>query len=139
MLDPTEVLVLSWLEKALHDLATARKAAAGPDPYLDTASYHCQQAAEKAIKGFLTYHSQRFPRTHDIGGLTDLAIPFAPEVRKWRTAADRLTRYATEFRYPGPVVEPSPSEFQLALDDRTAIYQLILSLLPADLRPASRP
>ena len=35
----------NWLLKAQRDLATARKLAAGPEPYLDTAIYHCQQAA----------------------------------------------------------------------------------------------
>lgn len=42
-------LVKAWLVKADHDLATARKMATEPDVYLDTAIYHCQQAAEKAI------------------------------------------------------------------------------------------
>lgn len=52
-------LVHGWLVKAQHDLAAARKLATGPDPYLDTAVYHCQQAAEKAIKGLLVVHGQR--------------------------------------------------------------------------------
>ena len=30
----------NWLLKAQRDLATARKLAAGPEPYLDTAIYH---------------------------------------------------------------------------------------------------
>src|SRR5216683_2820109 len=47
MLTPREELVRNWLIQALHDLATARKAASEPDPYRDTAIYHCQQAAEK--------------------------------------------------------------------------------------------
>ena len=28
--------------------------------------YHCQQAAEKAIKGYLTYHEVEFERTHNL-------------------------------------------------------------------------
>ena len=44
-------LVRSWLTKAQHDLASSRKLSADPDPYLDTAIYHCQQAAEKVVKG----------------------------------------------------------------------------------------
>jgi len=36
-------LVQNWLHKAQRDLATARKLGAGPDPYFDTAIYHCQQ------------------------------------------------------------------------------------------------
>jgi HEPN domain-containing protein len=54
-------LVQNWLTKAQRDLAAARKFSTEPDPYLDTAIYHCQQAAEKAVKGFLVFHDQDFP------------------------------------------------------------------------------
>ena len=30
------------------------------------ALYHCQQAAEKALKGFLAFHDHPFRRTHDL-------------------------------------------------------------------------
>jgi HEPN domain-containing protein len=43
-------LVRNWLIKAQRDLAAARKLATSPDPYLDVAAYHCQQAAEKVTK-----------------------------------------------------------------------------------------
>jgi hypothetical protein len=45
--DALHELTRAWLVKAQHDLATARKLSLGPDPLLDTAIYHCQQAAEK--------------------------------------------------------------------------------------------
>lgn len=45
-------LVRAWLVKAKNDLSSAYKLSEDPDCYLDTASYHCQQAAEKAIKAF---------------------------------------------------------------------------------------
>ncbi len=44
--------VQSWLVKAQHDLASARILSSQTPPYLDTAVYHCQQAAEKAVKSF---------------------------------------------------------------------------------------
>jgi HEPN domain-containing protein len=53
-------LVQSWLTKAQHDLAAARKLSDEPDSYLDTAIYHCQQAAEKVIKGFLVFHDREW-------------------------------------------------------------------------------
>ncbi|MGD0090275.1 MAG: HEPN domain-containing protein [Planctomycetota bacterium] len=62
-----------WLVKAAHDLGTARKAAADPDPYLDAAVFHCQQAAERAVKGFLLFHDVEFKKTHDMGELVSLA------------------------------------------------------------------
>jgi HEPN domain-containing protein len=44
-----------WLIKSQHDLGSANRLMEGEEPYLDTAVYHCQQAAEKAIKAYLTY------------------------------------------------------------------------------------
>ena len=62
--EATRETVRGWLTKAAHDLASARKLATDPDPYLDTAIYHCQQAAEKAVKAWLTFRGVRFARTH---------------------------------------------------------------------------
>ena len=52
--DAKNDLVRQWLLKADHDLAAAEKLSGGDEPLLDTAIYHCQQAAEKALKGFMT-------------------------------------------------------------------------------------
>ena len=43
-------LVRDWLTRASHDLRAARLLSSTEDPLLDIAIYHCQQAAEKAIK-----------------------------------------------------------------------------------------
>lgn len=57
--------IQKWLIKAQHDLGSARRLMEGDEPYLDTAVYHCQQAVEKALKAFLTYHDVSFEKTHD--------------------------------------------------------------------------
>jgi HEPN domain-containing protein len=49
-------LARSWILKARRDLLSAKRLASGVDPYFDTAIYHCQQCAEKVIKGWLVYH-----------------------------------------------------------------------------------
>lgn len=67
MTDAKAQLVRSWLTRAWHDLASARVLAASTPPLLDTAIYHCQQAAEKAVKGYLTFCDQEFERIHDVG------------------------------------------------------------------------
>jgi HEPN domain-containing protein len=51
--------VRSWLAKAQSDLRSARARAALPEHATDTAVYHCQQAAEKAIKGYLAFRESR--------------------------------------------------------------------------------
>lgn len=128
-------LVQNWLIKARHDLAAARKLASHPDPYLDTAVFHCQQAAEKAVKAFLVFHDQRFEKTHDIEVLITQAAPVDGRFSAWLDAAQRLTPYAAEFRYPGEAVEPERSEFDLALQDAEGFFAFICSLLPTDVHP----
>ena len=126
---PREELVRNWLVKALHDLATARKAASEPDPYLDTAIYHCQQAAEKAIKALLVQNDLRFEKTHDLEILIARATPVAPGLSQLLDQADRLTPYAVAYRYPGEQLVPSGEEFAAALSAAEEIFGVIESLL----------
>jgi HEPN domain-containing protein len=127
---------VSGLQRAQHDLASARKLCTEPEPYLDTAVCHCQQAAEKAVKGFLTCHGQRFRKTHDIEVLVSIAVPIDGRFSAWLAAGQLLTPYATAFRYPGEMLEPDHDEFEEALRASEAFYSFVLSLLPADVHPA---
>lgn len=56
----------SWLRKASEDVRAAEVARGAEPPLRDAAVFHCQQAAEKAIKGFLTLHARPFRKTHSI-------------------------------------------------------------------------
>jgi HEPN domain-containing protein len=125
-------LVQNWLTKAQHDLAAARKLSTEPDPYLDTAIYHCQQAAEKAVKGFLVFHDQDFEKTHNIRFLVTLAIRFESEFSSWLDSAKRLTPYSGMFRYPGERLEPDRPEFDQALQEAQGLYDFVISLLPPE-------
>jgi len=51
--DTRKELLRSWLTKAASDLRSARVLGSADDAPLDTAIYHCQQTAEKAMKAFL--------------------------------------------------------------------------------------
>lgn len=128
-------LTRAWLVKARNDLGAARKLASSPEPYLDAAIYHCQQAAEKMLKGFLTFHGQRFEKVHNLPLLVTQAMTLQPTFNDWLDAAERLTPDATLFRYPGEVLEPDPSEFTQALIDAEDLYAFILELLPQDVHP----
>jgi HEPN domain-containing protein len=128
-------LVRNWLIKAQHDLAAARKLSADPDPYRDVAIYHCQQAAEKALKGFLAFHDQPFEKTHDVEVLVTLAMRHNAGFSMWLEAAVYLTPYATEFRYPGEVLAPELDEFEQALQEADGLYSFVLSLLPPGVWP----
>ena len=49
MVDDLRAMVKGWLIKAKHDLESAYRLSDGDDPLLDTAIYHCQQAAENLV------------------------------------------------------------------------------------------
>lgn len=104
--------------------------AAGVPPYRDTASYHCQQAAEKGLKGSLTAKSQPFPKTHDLTVLLKLAEPYAAEFAGLASAAVVLTPYATLFRYPDSVLEPDDDDVREALILAEDVMQTV-SAVPA--------
>jgi HEPN domain-containing protein len=127
--------VRGWLLKAAHDLASARKLAAEPDPYLDTAIYHCQQAAEKAVKGWLTFHSVRFDKTHDVRDLIAQAAETDSRFNTWLEAGQVLTPYAAAFRYPDEPLMPDRAEFDEAFRHAEGLLVFTMSTLPADVLP----
>jgi HEPN domain-containing protein len=98
---------LSWFEKANKDLRCAQIDLAADPPAPEDALYHCQQAAEKALKGFLVWHDQPFPKTHDLGKLGNQAVGLDQTLEPLIDEVVELTKYAWIFRYPGEVDEPS--------------------------------
>jgi HEPN domain-containing protein len=80
---------------------TAELIVGGQLPTYWTASFHAQQAAEKALKALLTRHQIEFARTHSIGELLQLAESAVPGISARLEAARDLTRHAVADRYPG--------------------------------------
>ncbi|MCX6647590.1 MAG: HEPN domain-containing protein [bacterium] len=61
--------VRSWLQKASRDLMAAEADITHHVPLTEDALFHCQQAAEKSMKAFLTAHDTIFRKTHDLDEL----------------------------------------------------------------------
>ena len=104
---------------------------------MDTAFFHCQQAAEKTVKGYLAYRDHPLERTHDLEKLVALAETYEPRFAVWRQAAETLTPYATTFRYPGTKV-PDEEEFERAEQAAAGLFAFVCSLLPEEARPAQQ-
>lgn len=91
-----------WIEKAEGDYAIAcREIRTRKKPSYDGVCYHAQQCAEKYLKARLHAAEIRFPKTHAIPTLIDLAMKLEPEWELLRNHAKTLTDYAVRFRYPG--------------------------------------
>jgi hypothetical protein len=62
--------------------------------------------------------------------------PFIQDFAPLGDAADRLTRYATLFRYPGVQPEPSQAEYDQDYQDASEFVRVTLALIPAEAHPA---
>ena len=122
----------SWFEKAQKDLRCSQIDLAAEPPAPEDALYHCQQAAGKALKGFLVWHDQPCPRTHDLGKLGKQAVELDPPLDPLVDAVVEFTKYAWMFRYPGDVDEPSATDAAAVLHKARAFVDALLDRLPQD-------
>lgn len=106
---------LEWLRYAEADIALASIPLPANVLY-EQLCFHAQQAAEKAIKAVLVAQGLDFPKTHNIEFLLTL-LPSHVTRNNFPAQANRLTSYATIFRYPG-------EEEPVSLED----YQTLLSI-----------
>lgn len=131
-------LIQFWLKKAQRDLTAAQKLA----PELpDIAIYHCQQAAEKALKGFLVLHDQDSGDTHNINTLVKLASAFKPELATVLKEAGYLSQYNQTYRYPMEATEdfnPTPGELKKAYKLASEVYKNVIDSMPTEVTGKSQ-
>lgn len=110
MADEKRQEVQAWLRKAGDDLRSAQVDLAAEPPLIEDALFHCQQAAEKAMKAFLTAHDTTFRKTHDLDDLASACEQIDASLKDALNPARDLTVFAWEFRYPGSDKAPPESE-----------------------------
>ncbi len=126
---------LSWMRKAYSDLRYAGIDLAASPAAPEDALFHCQQAIEKALKGFLVWHDESFPKTHDLGRLGKQAVELDPTLESLIEQIVELTKYAWIFRYPGDPVQPSAEEAGDVLLRARKFIADLLARLPDTVRP----
>jgi HEPN domain-containing protein len=94
--------------------------------------YHCQQAAEKALKGFLVWHDQPFPKTHDLGRLGTQVVDVDPTLEPLIDEVVEFTKYAWMFRYPCDADEPSVTDAAEVLHKVRVFVEALLTRLPEE-------
>jgi HEPN domain-containing protein len=125
----------AWLRKAAADLRGAEIDLSATPPLLGDAAFHCQQASEKAQKGFLAWHDAPFRKTHDLAELGHQCVSIDSSLESICRRAERLTSYSWIFRYPGGPEGPTREEADEALALASEVYKEILARLPAEVRP----
>lgn len=125
----------AWLARARDDLRGAEIDLAASPPLLGDAAFHCQQAVEKALKAFLTWHDQPFRKTHDLVELGAECVTLDATLELHLRVTAPLTEYAWRYRYPGEPSEPEELEVRQALDRARAVVALVLGRVPAEAHP----
>jgi HEPN domain-containing protein len=127
MHDPVSELARQWLIRAEHDLRVARYLLTMPDPPPESVGFHAQQCAEKALKGFLTFHQTPFERRHDLNYLIDLCAPLDHGFEQFRAKVDELTPYAVEFRYPDALPLMPLEPVRAVVDTAGRVYAFVVA------------
>ena len=103
-----------WLKHAQSSLAVARIPLPDGAMYGELC-YQAQQAAEKAIKAVYQSREIQFRFTHDLEelfeGLARTGLEIPAEIR----AADLLTPYGVETRYPGFYESVTEEDYEIAV------------------------
>ena len=124
-----------WFSKASKDLRRVALLLSASPPDTEDALFHCQQAVEKTLKGFLTWHDQPFRRVHNLGELGKQCLQIDPTLESLVDRASSLTEYAWTFRYPGDTTEPSLEEARDSFELAREVLEAVLGRLPDELRP----
>lgn len=125
---PQHENALEWLGKAKRDLDGAvvmRRVR-----YYDLSAFHCQQAAEKAVKGFLVYHDVMFRKSHDVREHIEAAARIEPSFALLAVKATYLNPFAVLSRYPGNLGQITAKAGALALKYASDIYEHVIAVIP---------
>lgn len=117
-------IVKSWRDFADDDLITAKYLLGLHPLKLEIICYHCQQSAEKMIKGFLISKNIDPPRTHDLRLLRRMCGEIADGFDDIEKACVHLTAYGVLPRYPMEM-ELTESDMRQAIDDADHIMSFI--------------
>ncbi len=112
-----------WLSIANNDLQAAKVLLQGK--LYSTGIYHCQQVAEKSLKGYLAFKEQDILKIHDLVALAKQCIQLDQSFYSIVESAEELKPWSTRSRYPDDFVEVEKSELQKAIEQAEQIFLFI--------------
>jgi len=129
--DPSQELARRWFQKAENDLLNVENNLRAERYASDTVCFHCQQVAEKYLKGFLAWHEVPFVKTHDLLELLQQARQIASaDAESLSANLLLLDHYAVSIRYPLEYEEePGDEEVQEAVEAAHAVRGWVRSRL----------
>ena len=135
-LDPERVAdTRGWLIRAAEDLRAGAFERNAQPPITTDMVFHAQQAAEKTLKAFLTWHDFPFRRTHNLAGLGAEWAGIDHTIEALCRQAEPLTVFALACLYPGESESPDVAEADDALAVAKRLNDGIIARLPGETHP----
>jgi HEPN domain-containing protein len=108
--------IVEWIEKADHDLGSAKLIYLHLPEYFDTIAFHCQQATEKYIKAMLLFFEVGFDRTHNLIFLLELLSQKLDIKEEFYDKAILLNGFSVQIRYPDHKIYLSKEELEVSIN-----------------------
>jgi HEPN domain-containing protein len=116
-----------WIIKGDHDLGTAKITYLHIPEYLDTVTFHCQQAIEKYFKAYLIFQCTKFKFSHDLIYLLDLITLKDNDFGSYYDVISELQGYAVEIRYPNETIYLSNEKVEKAITIAKNVREFVTS------------
>ena len=120
-------LAKEWYKYAQYDLNTAIYLLDMKPRPNEIICYHCQQSAEKYLKGYLALKNERIIKTHDLQFLCKKASKINHKIEQIEDDCIELTDYAVEVRYPFHV-DVNDLDVEKAIKSAKVIREMIITL-----------
>lgn len=95
---------------------------------LEIICYHCQQCAEKYLKGFIAYFGGGVFKTHDLLVLNKRCSEINDRFHEIEEACIQLTDYGVNIRYPYHL-EISENDVRQAITDAHKIKEFVFGII----------
>jgi HEPN domain-containing protein len=114
-----------WMKFAEADLDAAHLLKAHHRPHIEIICFHCQQAAEKALKAILAYNEDEIPKIHDLVQILDSCEAHCPGIKSsFLKQANHLSPLAIVGRYPSEI-ETTEEDMNRAIETAENILSAV--------------
>lgn len=117
-----------WFEMAKMDLDAAEYLLNMRPVPIEIICYHCEQSAEKMLKGVLVANNIEPPKTHDLLQLCKQCSEIDEEYEQFSDSCIELTPYGVQVRYPSGM-ELDEMDMHCALREARKIFEFVTETL----------
>lgn len=118
-----------WQRFAAMDLDSAEYLLKMHPVPIEIICYHCQQSAEKYLKGYLVLCGKNPPKIHDLDELCKLCMRLFETFKNIADNCSDLTAYGVHSRYPMDLMLDE-QDMRQALNSAKAIRDFVLTIAP---------